>query len=163
MTRWTQISYKYILLIYTGLSKNLTYSSKKYHEDKLHPALPTNAELGKLLIDVSRHFACVMVIIDGLDECSIMEERNDLLQFLSRLCNPEHGNIKAIFTSRDEIDIRGRFSDFTSISIAAKGSDLELFVASGIELRISNKTLRLSDLSLKETIIDGIVSKANGM
>jgi len=136
---------------------------KKYNPKDGHPLTPSNEELGKLLMRLSRHFDCVMVIIDGLDECSLADERSATLQLLSKICAPEHGNIRAVFTSRDEIDIRSQLSECKNIPIAARGTDLELFVAAGIESRISNKTLRLKDLSLKETIIDGIVSKANGM
>lgn len=71
--------------------------------------------------------------------------------------------MKAIYTSRDEIDIRQNFSEFESISIAARGDDLELFVAAVIEDRICDRSLRLRDPMLKGIIINGIVSKANGM
>jgi hypothetical protein len=125
--------------------------------------LPTTEDLSKLFKGLSNHFDCIMVIIDGLDECSDLDERRKTLEILSTLNSPEFGNFKTICTSRDEVDIRGHFSKFDKISIAARGNDLELYVSAGIESRIQKKILRLKDPSLKETIIDGIVSKANGM
>jgi hypothetical protein len=104
-----------------------------------------------------------MVIIDGLDECSVLDERCKTLEILSTLNSPEFGNFKTICASRDKADIRGNFSKFDKISIAARGNDLELYVSADIESRIQKKILRLKDPSLKETMIDGIVSKANGM
>jgi len=104
-----------------------------------------------------------MLIIDGLDECSLPDERNSILKFLSTISDAEHGHIKAMFASREEVDIKEQFSHFDKISIAAKGTDLELFVAAGIEMRIENKTLRLKDIALKGVIIQGIMSKAKGM
>jgi hypothetical protein len=136
---------------------------KECNEKAKHPVLPTNEELGKLLKRISRCFECVMVIVDGLDECSLPDERVHMLQMLSALNAPEQGNIKTIYTSRDEVDIRSHFTEHNSISIAARGKDLELYVAAGIELRINNKSLRLKDPALREIIINGIVSKANGM
>lgn len=138
------------------------YSS--YNTKGKEPSLPSDNDLEKLLKSLSRHFECVMIIVDGLDECAIPEQRSALLQTLSSLNAPEHGNIKVVFTSRDEIDIRRQFAHFESnISIAARSNDLELYVAANIENRIKNRSLRMKDPALKEIIINGIVSKANGM
>ena len=128
-----------------------------------HPTLPTNDDLAKLLKRVSRYFDSVMVVVDGLDECLSSEERFKLLKILSILNEPEYGNVKTICTSRDLIDIREQLTKFDKISIAARGDDLELFVTAGIEQRIENKSLRLRDPLLKETIVNTIVAKANGM
>lgn len=89
--------------------------------------------------------------------------RGALLKVLSTLNVPEHGNIKAIYTSRDLIDIREQLAPFDMVSIAARSNDIEMYVTAGIEQRIESKDLRLRDISLKETIINTLVSKANGM
>ena len=104
-----------------------------------------------------------MIVIDGLDESSDPQERSSTLQLLSTLTAPEIGTIKIVFTSRDEIDIRRNFEAFEGMSIAARSNDLELYVAAVIELRIKDKSLRMRDPALKEIIINGIVTKANGM
>ena len=104
-----------------------------------------------------------MVVVDGLDECLSTDQRSILLKILSALNAPQHGNIKTICTSRDLIDIREQLNGFDNICIAARSNDLELLVTAGIEQRIENKSLRLRDPALKETIINTIVSKANGM
>jgi hypothetical protein len=93
---------------------------EQYNQKTTHPTVPSNEELGKLMMQISRHFDCVMVIVDGLDECSLPDDRSSMLQLLSKLNAPEHGNIKTLFTSRDDIDIRNRFSDLQNISIAAR-------------------------------------------
>lgn len=135
----------------------------KCNEKFKHSVLPTNHELLKLLKSLSRHFECVMVIVDGLDECSLPEERGNILHSLAILNVPEHGTIKTIYTSRDDVDIKRHFSGYNSLAIAARGSDLELYVAAQIELRVKNRSLRLKNPGLKEVIIDRIVSKAQGM
>lgn len=134
------------------------------NEKGKNPVLPTEKELEVLFKGLSRFFSSVIVTIDGLDECSIPEERKRLLTFLSSLSSPEIGNFKTIYTSRNEIDIREQPSPCTgSISIAAGGHDLELFVAAGIASRISDKQLRLRDPTLKDNIITKIVEKVQGM
>lgn len=138
----------------------------RYHEKGKSSIPPSTGDLIMTLKCISRRLDCVMLIVDGLDECPLLEERRALLELFSTLHHPDQGNIKAIYASRDEIDIREQFTDlnqFQTISIAARGTDLELFVAAEIELRISNKSLRLKDSSLKEYIVERIVTKANGM
>ncbi|KAG4441778.1 hypothetical protein IFR05_002769 [Cadophora sp. M221] len=136
---------------------------RECNEKSKHPVLPTCEQLGELLSRISRCFECVMIVIDGLDESSDPQERSYTLNLLSNLSTPENGAIKVVYTSRDEIDIRRNFESFEGMSIAARSNDLELYVAAVIELRIKNKSLRLRDPALKEIIINGIVSKANGM
>ena len=140
---------------------DLFYSDR--NEKAKHPVLPTAEELDKLLRRLSTSFESVMIIVDGLDEISDSDELSKVLSTLSSLRSPADGSIKVIYTSRDEIDIKRHFSEFETISIAARGKDLELFVAAVVEGRIRNRLLRLRDPTLKGTIIDGIVSKANGM
>ena len=136
---------------------------RECNEKSKHPVLPTCEQLGDLLSRISRCFECVMIVIDGLDESSDPQERSSTLQLLSTLTAPEIGTIKIVFTSRDEIDIRRNFEAFEGMSIAARSNDLELYVAAVIELRIKDKSLRMRDPALKEIIIHGIVTKANGM
>lgn len=69
------------------------------------------------------------IIIHGLDEITDPEECCKILKSLASLNTPADGSMKAIYTSRDGIDIRQFFSEFESIFIAARGDDLELFVA----------------------------------
>lgn len=135
----------------------------EHNEKAKHPALPTAEEFDKLLRRLSTLFDTVMVIVDGLDEISDPEERSKVLTTLSSLCSPTDGSIKVIYSSRDEIDIKQNFASFDKISITARGNDLELFVAAVVEERIRNRSLRLRDPALQGIIINGIVSKANGM
>jgi hypothetical protein len=102
-----------------------------------------------------------MIIIDALDEC--LTDRSHIVELLSRVVQPNQNNLKAIFTSRKEIDIEMHLSEFDQVSIAAKSSDLKLYVAAEIELRIRHKRLRLKDPSLKEHIMKRLVEGADGM
>jgi hypothetical protein len=136
---------------------------EKYNPDPRDSISLTEDDLKALMGRVCRCFENVMIIVDGLDEIQDTEDRSNILEMLSCLNTPEYGTIKCIYTSRDEIDIRQQFEHYQSISIAARGNDLELYVAAGIETRMKSRKLRMNDPLLKETIINGIVSKANGM
>lgn len=71
--------------------------------------------------------------------------------------------IKLLFISRTQRDIESRMLDFDQQIIEAREDDLLLYVASEIDHRISKGHLRFQDRSLKEDIIDGLVSHAQGM
>lgn len=121
----------------------------------------TNNDLAELLQNMSNHFENVMIIIDALDECS--SDRSYIVELISHLVQPNQNSLKVIFTSRKEIDIEMHLSEFDQVSIAAKSSDLKLYVAAEIELRIRHKRLRLKDPSLKEYIMKRLVEGAEGM
>ena len=72
-------------------------------------------------------------------------------------------NIKSLFFSRDETDIRDYLQNFVMVSIAANSTDLKIFVEAEIELRIRNRDLRIKDHALKERIIKRLVGDADGM
>ena len=98
--------------------------------------------------------------MDGLDECTV--RRPCVVELLSSLNDSSNG-VKTLFASRDELDIRTKLGTFSNISIAARNSDLRLYVAAELQKRIETKQLHLRNLSLKEHIMDKLVEKAQGM
>jgi hypothetical protein len=99
-----------------------------------------------LIVDLSRIFSSVMIIVDGLDEVS--KDRSGIAHLLQSLNSPSN-NIKTLFASRREIDLEHPLRDYKQLSIAAMSSDLRLYVASEMETRISNKRLRIRNPDLK--------------
>ena len=91
---------------------------------------PTEEELGILLKKISIHFEQVSLVVDGLDEvgAAISVDRSELVKVLSTL-HKGTSNIRTIILSRAEGDIKDYMSDFSSVSIAARSSDLQLYVA----------------------------------
>jgi Cdc6-like AAA superfamily ATPase len=124
------------------------------------PKLPDPTQLHSLVLNMSSHFSNVSIVVDGLDECgNAAVEVAELLNGLS-----EKGkNIRILILSRDEQHIRDFLDDCTQISIAARSSDLKLYVASEIELRIRSKRLWLKSEQLKEEIMDRLANGADGM
>jgi hypothetical protein len=118
----------------------------------------TQEELCELISKLALHFKSTMIIVDGLDEIS--KNRTDVTQLLQEL-NKHSGKIKTLFASRPEVDIKCHLGDYVQISIAAKSSDLRLYVASEIARR--KHKLRIKDPSLTEYIMKKLVDGADGM
>lgn len=90
-----------------------------------------------LIVDMASDFDCTMIVVDALDECGT--NTNSVVQLLTSLNSPVESNtIKTLFLSREEIDIGKLLVDYTQVSIAAQRSDLGLYVAAEIELRVRN-------------------------
>ena len=119
-------------------------------------------ELRDLLVRMASNFNEVMIIVDALDECGTQSKK--VTKLLASLNDSnEIGNIKTLFFSRDEQEIREVLEGYDQVSIAAESSDLRLFVGAEIELRIRNKDLRIKDSSLKKDIMKRLVEGAEGM
>ncbi|KAL8781668.1 MAG: hypothetical protein Q9213_005885 [Squamulea squamosa] len=117
-------------------------------------------ELGDLLCDMTSTFDCASIIVDGLDECGEYTANvTELLVSLNPGC--QETNIKTLFLSRNEVEIRECLEDYTQVAIAAKSRDLRLYVAAEIDSR--KKKLRIKDQSLKNYIMEKLVEGAEGM
>ncbi|TVY94089.1 Serine/threonine-protein phosphatase 6 regulatory ankyrin repeat subunit C [Lachnellula willkommii] len=119
----------------------------------------TTTKLCDLLKSMVLHFKHTMILIDGLDE--IGTNRVETLEMLCDLTST--GNLKTLFASRDEVDIRNCLSDYANISIAAQSGDLRLYVAAEIETRSARNQLRIRDPKLKEHIMKTLITGAEGM
>ena len=119
-------------------------------------------ELRDLLVQMASSFDDAMIVVDALDECGT--QSNFVTRQLSSFYNcGEASNIKTLFLSRDEQDIREALEDYSQISIAARSSDLKIFVGAEIECRTRNKGLRIKDQSLKQDVMERLVEGAEGM
>ncbi|MCJ1383435.1 Ankyrin repeat domain-containing protein 44 [Xylographa soralifera] len=117
-------------------------------------------ELCSLIQNITRRFDNSLVIVDGLDECT--GDRLLVVELLSSL-NNHANNIKTLFASRDEPDIRQCLEDYTQVSIAAQGTDLILYVAAEIEERTRRKGMTFRNPAVKQQIQVRLVEKADGM
>jgi len=137
---------------------------KAYYEscnpESAFPTCPNEHILQKLIQEMAQSFEDVAILVDGLDECGTTTV--EVVELLIGLSNTAL-NVKTLFASRDEVHIRDLLEDYEKISIAARSSDLKLYVASEIELRIRTKKLRLKSNELREHIMDKLVNGADGM
>ncbi|KAF3929752.1 hypothetical protein ABW19_dt0202017 [Dactylella cylindrospora] len=120
----------------------------------------------ELTTGLSDFFATTILVVDGLDE-SEGNDRGEILKFLSTLGGSPHGSIKVIATSRRHYDIQKMLAQFLNISIAARSTDVQLFVAAELEKRLKSEVefyaIRLQDPTLKAEIISTLVDRAEGM
>jgi len=82
------------------------------------------------------HFSVASVVIDGLDE--IKRNRLDAISLLRRIAQ-ENCGARTLYASRREVDIKQYLDDYEQVSIVARSSDLELYVASEIDSRTRKK------------------------
>ncbi|KAH7383499.1 hypothetical protein BKA64DRAFT_712384 [Cadophora sp. MPI-SDFR-AT-0126] len=130
-----------------------------YHTTGGVPKRPTVRELGILLQRLSLHFdSPVSVVVDGLDEvgAALEAERISLIRVISTL-HQGSSNIRIVVFSRVEADIKHHLSEFSQISVAARSSDIQLYVAARIH------KLQLEDDGLKVEVLEALVNNADGM
>lgn len=103
------------------------------------------------------------MVLDALDECDV-KKRPEFLQFLRKTIT-SGGTLKLFVASRKEEDIQRAFSDVATIQIEATkvNKDIESYVKSELNRRVSDGSLRMRDPNLKEEIFNALVSKAEGM
>ena len=130
---------------------------------------PTCDELRVAFLAITQQFGRIFFVLDALDECPL-DQRKDLCEFIlsvARINNPtsSQGIVKLFVTSRRESDIEGAFQSIPTIEIeAAKvNSDIEVYVKAQIELRLQNRSLKINNMALKNTILDALTTKAGGM
>ena len=134
---------------------------KACHPKGKQPAPFTTEGLQLLLREMTDCFEHALMIVDALDECR--QDRPSIVEVLAGLNIAGETTIKTLFTSRREIDLELRLSDYDQISIAANTADLEIYVASEIEIRIRKRKLRLRDPALKDVITERLIGGAQGM
>lgn len=122
------------------------------------PSKPTEKELEELLKCMSLHFEQVDIVIDGLDEVGAITSINrlELVDILSTL-HQGQCNIRVMIFSRNEADIREQLTSFASGSIAARSSDLRLYVAAKMHV------IRVKGTHLMEETMNALIDGAEGM
>lgn len=124
-------------------------------------APPDDYELIERLYNVLQHFRETYIMIDGLDECGSVfnRDRNRVIEIVAGLHSIKEGSVRTLVFSRDELDIRKQLqrTQFHTVSIAATSADLRLFTNAWLgRLEIRSERLKID-------IADTLVEKANGM
>ncbi|KAH6893018.1 hypothetical protein B0T10DRAFT_604285 [Thelonectria olida] len=138
---------------------------RQYHDD-LHPErglaqAPDSEELRARISQMSKLFGQTIIVIDGLDECG--DNEGDVVDMLLEVAEFSEGVSMALF-SRDHFNIRIRLEqDFSIVPIAAHTEDIQLYVGAELEKRIQSRRLLLSDMNMKDEIMDALVGRAEGM
>jgi len=119
----------------------------------------------KCVSQLASKFQDVSIIVDGLDECG--SSTSDVITSLTSLCSNAGSNIRSLFLSRDEYEIRELLQEqYNVVEISAHKEDLEFYVAAEIESRqrkLRRGQLRIRSPELKDHIIKTLVERAEGM
>ena len=135
---------------------------QKHNPDQSSSRVYHPKDLRDLILSMAFDWKCIMIVVDALDECDA--QTWDVVDLLASLSVPrENCDIRTLFLSRSEQEIRELLADFVQVSIAARSSDLKLYVAAEVETRTSKRQLRIRDHSLKEHIVERLVAEADGM
>lgn len=121
----------------------------------------TPEQLCDLLRDMSSCVDNINIIVDALDECG--DGRSKVVELLAQLATDEYNNIRVILTSREEFDIERYLKGFKKVSIIADKSDLRLYVHAELASRLENKSLIVTNESLRQEIAHRLVNDAEGM
>lgn len=140
----------------------------KLYYESLHPRdqmgrQPKAKELVKLIHEMVSNIDDVRIVIDGLDECG--EHTREATEWLYKLvCYPQ-STISFLLLSRDDPAIRESLYDisWSHIEITAHTEDIEHYVRTEIEQRMTNNRLRIRSDSLKDLIVKQLISRAQGM
>lgn len=136
------------------------FYNRHHSEDPLSATFVAE-DLRDLISEISKSFDNTYIIVDGLDECA--SHRSLTVELLSSLNSAGCNRVRTLFASRDEHDIRSKLQDYATISIAARSSDLRMYVAAELQSRMDKGQLVLRNPFLKEYIMERLVEKADGM
>jgi hypothetical protein len=135
-----------------------------FHESYLQPSggyrSPNPESMLRLLHQITDLFSLTTVLIDGLDE--ITSNRLDAINVIQRI-QQDHRRVRALYASRREADIEQSLGGYEQVSIVARSSDLELYVASEIDTRTRKRQLNIKDPDLKEQTMKRLIHGADGM
>lgn len=118
-------------------------------------------DLCHLVIEMASNYDSTLVVVDGLDECG--EHASIVTELLASLSNEATTDLRTLFLSREELDIRDCLQGYDEVSIAARNSDLKLYVDAEIENRTRMRKLNIKAPGLKEHVRESLVEGADGM
>lgn len=139
------------------LSGDVTSLYDHHNEERTRPSLP---EYIRLLQAHIQRFSRIFIVVDALDECSEDDGVRDLFLAQLRYLLP---NIRLLVTSREITSLGRAFDDATRLEIRANEDDLRTYIQVQIEEQALLRSHIKDDPSLKDTIINTIIEKANGM
>lgn len=142
--------------------------SKYEEEEKANfPSGPLDlGECSALIVKLIASYSQTNIIIDALDECD-KGTRSGLISVLAGLLKPTRSLVKIFVSSRDDNDIFARLSELPNLRISAadNAGDIDRFVRSEVERRITNRELLRGEVSndLKTHVVETLIKGADGM
>jgi hypothetical protein len=134
-----------------------------YFEEGATKPLPE--DLLDLLAKALHPFKRVMVVLDGIDELVIPDQKAiiELVRRLSRLSDTIAKVM--VFSRREERLIRQALQEYEFVDISVKlvRNDLARYIMDSVDLKLNSHELSIRDPHLKQIIIDTLVEGAEDM
>lgn len=121
---------------------------------------PTLEKLSANIIEISKSFDRVFLVLDGLDECDQTKQRNDLLPIFHALAK---GNISVFLTSQIQPgDIQRSLHMVPKIDLSAKDEDIRIYIEQTIDSSPRAKRL-LEQGKCRDKFVAELTACAGGM
>ena len=134
--------------------------TKDFQSQSSLSPVPTISQIQNLFSNIATRFEYLFVAIDALDEIPDTH-RHEALKVLCEI--QAIPSVRLICTSREEVDIANKLAKLNKVQILADVKDLEIFVASEIEVRTADGRLSITHTEVKEEILDKLSHHADGM
>jgi len=116
-------------------------------------------ELKAAFIKLCDASSTIYLVFDALDECEERNNRAPVIQFLNDL---KTSKARILVTSRQFApDIDSLLKDCDKITVEAAASDIRAYLVD--QIARSPRAVRLMDWPLRETVVNDIMSKSQGM
>jgi hypothetical protein len=136
--------------------------SSPYSEEKPAPSFEVSAVFLRRLL---RCFATIFMIIDDVGELT-KDCQSIVLGLINDLVKDSTVTIKTVVTSRsEELLIKHELRQYECINISVEdvSFDIELFIKAKIDSMLVSQNPLLENETLKQEVIDALVSRAQGM
>lgn len=116
------------------------------------------------LKSLTQQFQYVYIILDGLDQLST-DDQSMIVDFITNQLREQSSIVKILVTSRlNEYIIQKGLKCYKTFTMSRScTSDMRLFVHAQINSIVQTKSTPLEDASLKEEVVEALLSGANGM
>jgi hypothetical protein len=136
-----------------------------YESYNLGTQQATLSEFQDILFKVVENFKNVFIIIDALDECAKVGEREDLLAMILNMKSRSLSSLHLLVTSRPEPDIKEALLPLLTIpAIPVEGSPVDFDIGLYVSWQLANDPKLKKWLPhIKAEIEKTLVAGANGM
>jgi hypothetical protein len=134
---------------------------KVYHHHEEYKTRPSVSEYSALLELELSSFSEAFIVIDALDECLNNEGTRDALLTEIQKLQPR---LRLLITSRPNVkDLDLKFGNASQLEICASDSDIKQYLESEIDKKERLRAILKTNLSLRDTVTNTILQKAEGM
>lgn len=122
---------------------------------------PSDDTIQSLLLETVNEGGTKYIVLDALDECA---NREDFLQFLSRIVAAKPTGLRLVATSRREKDIEEVLSSIATYNFNIQSAVVDEDIRIYIQDRLANDhKLKKWPAAVHHEILDKLIGKADGM